>query len=59
MNNVYKVRQLGTCLVVTIPQQVSRALSLQAGSEVKIGIVGNGRGHIMTVEPQRKPKGKK
>lgn len=58
MNDTYKIRTIGGCLMLTIPRKVSEILRLQAGDEVKIGIVNAGSGGTITVDRVKKSKGK-
>jgi len=58
MNDTYKIRTLGGCLVLTIPRKISEVMRLRAGDEVKIGIVNLGMGGTMTVDHAKKTKGK-
>lgn len=58
MNDTYKIRNVGGCLMVTIPRKVSEILKLKAGDDVRIHIVNVGMGGTMTIEHAKKPKGK-
>jgi antitoxin component of MazEF toxin-antitoxin module len=58
MNETYKIRTVGGCLMLTIPRKVSEVMRLRAGDEVKIGIVNIGTGGTMTVDHVKKTKGK-
>jgi antitoxin component of MazEF toxin-antitoxin module len=61
MNETYKIRNVGGSLMVVLPQQVARVLSLKAGDDVSISIVSIGAGGDVLVKPvrQKKSKGKK
>lgn len=60
MNETYKIRTVGGCLMLTIPRKVSEVMRLRAGDEVKIGIVNLGSGGTITIDRVKKPttKGK-
>lgn len=52
MNDTYKIRSIGGCLVVTLPQRVVRQVGLRAGDEVRIAVTVD---RTVTI---KKPRGK-
>lgn len=53
--NTVKARKVGGCLMLTIPQQITRELRLNAGDDVRISL----NGESVIIEPVRPgPKGK-
>jgi antitoxin component of MazEF toxin-antitoxin module len=58
MNETYKIRNVGGSLMVVLPQQVARVLSLKAGDDVSISIVSIGAGGDVLVKPVRPKKSK-
>lgn len=58
MNETYKIRNVGGSLMVVLPQQVARVLSLKAGDEVSISIVSTGAGGDVLIKPVRLKKSK-
>lgn len=56
--NIVKVREVGGCLMFTIPQTIARTLALSAGDEVWIDLVDTEDGQVIRVEPVKKSKGK-
>jgi antitoxin component of MazEF toxin-antitoxin module len=56
MNETYKIRNVGGSLMVVLPQQVARVLSLKAGDDVSISIVSIGAGGDVLIKPVRPKK---